>query len=284
MNLLIADSGTSKTDWVILNGKEVIHLSQTIGFNPYFQSSEDISREIQAKLLPELQSQEIPIQKVVFYGSGCSNEANKDLVASALQASLGIQKREVQHDLLAAARALCGRKAGIAAILGTGSNSCLYDGESITHNLPSGGYLWGDQGGGSQLGKLFIRDYFEDELPSDLVSEFEHAGYNRDVILDNVYRKPYPSRYLASVSRFLSGLREHPHVRKILIECFSSFFSKQIAKYPDSRHYKIGVVGSVGFFYRDVLQAVAADFGYQLGEVLQSPMPGLIRYHQSNLG
>lgn len=284
MNLLIADSGTSKTDWVILQGKTTIRCNQTIGFNPYFQSSEAISKELRDRLLPELQSQGMAFQKVVFYGSGCSNEDNKRLVASALQLALGIQNVEVEHDLLAAARALCGRKAGIAAILGTGSNSCLYDGENITHNLPSGGYLWGDQGGGSQLGKLFIRDYFEDELPADLVREFEYAGYNRDVILDNVYRKPYPSRYLATVSRFLSGLREHPHVRKILIECFSSFFSKQILKYPDSRLYKVGVVGSVGFFYRDVLQAVAADFGYQLGEVLQSPMPGLIRYHQSSLG
>lgn len=281
MNILLADSGTSKTDWVILKGGEAIPCNQTTGFNPYFQTSEAIATELSTKLLPDLLASGLTIAKAVFYGSGCSNEANKNIIATALRASLGLNDIEVEHDLLAAARALCGRKPGIAAILGTGSNSCLYDGREITHNLPSGGYLWGDQGGGSQLGKFFIRDYFEKELPQDLERQFESAGYTRDVILDNVYKKPYPSRYLASVSKFISGLREHPHVRKILIECFSSFFSKQISKFPNSRSYKVGVVGSVGFFYRDVLQDVAADFGYSLGQVLQSPMEGLIQFHQN---
>lgn len=279
----MADSGTSKTDWVILSENKVIPCRQTIGFNPYFQSSEAIASELNTRLVPDLKASGIKISKVIFYGSGCSNEINKKIIASALTSSLGLSDIEVEHDLLAAARALCGRAAGIAAILGTGSNSCLYDGQQITHNLPSGGYIWGDQGGGSQLGKFLIRDYFEQELPTDLELAFEKAGFNRDVILDNVYKKPYPSRYLASVSKFISGLREHPHVRKILIECFSSFFSKQIAKYPDSRNYKIAVVGSVGFFYRDVLQDVAADFGYKMGNVLQSPMDGLIHYHQNQI-
>ncbi len=171
---------------------------------------------------------------------------------------------------------------GIAGILGTGSNSCLYDGKTILENVPSAGYLWSDYGGGSQIGKFFIRDYFENELPEDIKVKFELAGYNRESILENVYKSEMPSRYLATVSRFINSNRKHPHVNKILLECFRSFFTKQIMKYSNSKAYQISVVGSIGYVYQDLLQVVASEFGYQMGKILKSPMEGLIEFHSEH--
>jgi len=280
MIILIADSGSSKTDWVLLNGIKKVLVLQTAGFNPYFQSQEQICKEIEQMLVPKLNEWKKTVNKIFFYGSGCSTDKNCNLVKNALSESICTKAHiEVSHDLLAAARALCGNSPGIAAILGTGSNSCLYDGENILENVASAGYLWSDHGGGSQIGKFFIRDYFEGEIPRDLKQKFEAAGYTREAILENVYKASLPSKYLATVSKFMHSNLDHPHVRKVLLECFRSFFTQQIMKYSNSTTYKIGIVGSVGHVYRDMLGQVAADFGYQLGKVLKSPIEGLVDFH-----
>ena len=279
MNVLLADSGSSKTDWALLKDSNVIFNHQTPGFNPYFQSSDQIKVEIEKNLLPQLLSVKIKPDKVYYYGSGCSTPQKCDIVRFAIQSSTGINDVVVEHDLLAAARALCGRKSGIAAILGTGSNSCLYDGIEIIENVPSVGYLWSDYGGGSQIGKFIIRDYFEDELPVDLKLTFEQEGYNREVILDHVYKSSMPSRYLASVSLFAYKHIQHPHILKILHECFDSFFKRQISKYTNSKSFILHTVGSVGFYYRDIILENAKKHGYNIGKVLKSPMEGLIAYH-----
>ncbi len=280
MIVLIADSGSSKTDWVVLNGAKKEQVCQTPGFNPYFQTNQQIKEELEKSLVPELAEWRNKIVRIYFYGSGCSNEKNCSIVKQALAETINSNAEiEVSHDLLAAARALCGSTPGIAAILGTGSNSCLYDGKIILENVASAGYLWSDHGGGSQIGKYFIRDYFEGELPKDLKSKFETAGYNSETILENVYKAPLPSKYLATVSKFMFENIQQPHVKKVLLECFRSFFTQQIMKYSNSKAYKIGIVGSVGYVYRDMLNEVAADFGYQLGRVLKSPIEGLVDYH-----
>jgi glucosamine kinase len=280
MIVLIADSGSSKTDWVVVSGSKKVRVCQTAGFNPYFQTKQQIKEELEKSLIPELAEWANKISRIYFYGSGCSSEKNCSLVQQALAESIGSNSHiEVSHDLLAAARALCGNTPGIAAILGTGSNSCLYDGKNILENVASAGYLWSDHGGGSQIGKYFIRDYFEGELPPDLSSKFEAAGYNRETILENVYKAPLPSKYLATVSKFMNLNIQHPHVKKVLIECFRSFFTQQIMKYSNSKSYKIGIVGSVGYVYREMISQVAADFGYQLGKVLKSPIEGLVDFH-----
>jgi glucosamine kinase len=280
MIVLIADSGSSKTDWVLLNDGKTVLVHQTEGFNPYFQTKEQISTKISLQLLPKVVEWKNKLNQIFFYGSGCSNDKNCNLVKAALLESLTTQAQiEVSHDLLAAARALCGNKPGIAAILGTGSNSCLYNGKEILENVPSAGYLWSDHGGGSQIGKYFIRDYFEDELPQDLKHKFEAAGYNRETILENVYKAPLPSKYLATVSKFMHANLDHPHVRKVLLECFRSFFTQQIMKYSNSSSYKIGIVGSVGYVYREIISQVASDYGYELAKVLKSPIEGLVDFH-----
>jgi len=279
MYLLIADSGSTKTDWVLLQDSKVILNIKTIGFSPYHQTKEQIKTEILNVLKPRLTGVFNDITEIDYYGTGCSTAENCKKIEDCLADTLQVKKINVTHDLLAAARALCGREWGIAAILGTGSNSCLYNGTEILENVFSGGYLFGDYGGGSQIGKFFIRDYFEDALPQDLRKDFEAAGYSRDVILNNVYKKEMPGRYMASVSLFVSKHKDNSHIQKILTECFNSFFEQQVNKYSNSKKYKVHTVGSVGFFYKDFIAKTAAKHGYQMGKVIQSPMEGLIEFH-----
>lgn len=279
MSILIADSGSTKTDWTLLHEGKVVRQVKTIGFNPYFHSRDEVSLEILNKLKPEINDALADISEVHYYGAGCSTAENNQLIRDAIAITLNVPDIFVNHDLLAAARALCKREWGIACILGTGSNSCLYDGETILENVPSTGYLWSDYGGGSQIGKFFIRDYFEGRLPADISEAFEKAGYSREVILQNVYKQTVPSRYLASVSEFVYAHLEHPSVVKVLEECFDSFFEEQISKYSDSKKYKVHTVGSIGFVYRDFIARVAKKHGYEIGLVIKSPIDGLIEYH-----
>ena len=279
MIVLLADSGSTKTDWVVIENGKVLFKTTTIGFNPYFQTKEKIETEIRQNLKPSLAEFLPSMERVVYYGSGCSNPDKCRIVEEAIKGALNVAKVEVSHDLLAAARALCKREWGIAAILGTGSNSCLYDGTKIIENVPSTGYLWSDYGGGSQIGKFLIRDYFEGAMPHDLKIAFETAGYNREIILDKVYKTDVPSKYLASVSLFVGNNPKHPHILKVLNECFDSFFVQQINKYSNSKKYKIHMVGSVAFYYKELIAVAATKHGYELGTVLQSPMSGLIDYH-----
>ena len=279
MYVIIADSGSTKTDWILLKGSNIITQVKTIGFNPYFQTKDQINLEILNHLKPHIHDYLHSVSEIHYYGTGCSTVENCKLIEECLTLTLDVEKVNVSHDLLAAARALCKREWGIASILGTGSNSCLYNGTEILENVPSTGYLWSDYGGGSQIGKLFIRDYFEEKLPADLSLAFENAGYNRDVILNNVYKKSVPGKYLASVSLFMSQHREHPFVNKVLVECFDSFFVQQINKYSDSKKYKVHTVGSIGFYYKDLITKIAHKHGYEIGNVIKSPIEGLIDYH-----
>lgn len=282
MYLLIADSGSTKTDWVLLQGTKQVLRIKTIGFSPYHQTREQIKAEILNTLKPHLAEVLNDIAEIHYYGTGCSTIENCSLIEDCLRDTLQVKKINVASDLLAAARALCGKEWGIAAILGTGSNSCLYNGKEILENVFSGGYLFGDYGGGSQIGKFFIRDYFEDSLPKELKNAFEMAGYTHETILENVYKKTMPAKYLAGVSLFAGKHLENPFVQKLLEECFDSFFIHQVNKYTNSKNYKVHTVGSVGFFYKDVIAKVAAKHGYQMGKVIQSPMEGLINYHANN--
>lgn len=282
MYVIIADSGSTKTDWILLEGSRIVKEIKTIGFNPYFQTKDQISLEILNHLKPHLHDYLHQVSEIHYYGTGCSTVENCKLIEESLALTLDTPRINVSHDLLAAARALCKREWGIASILGTGSNSCLYDGKNILENVPSTGYLWSDYGGGSQIGKFFIRDYFEGMLPPELSNAFEEAGYNREVILNNVYKESVPGKYLASVSHFVSKHREHPHVKKVLVECFNSFFVQQIDKYSNSRKYKVHMVGSIGYFYRDLIGLVAKKHGYEIGNVIQSPIEGLIQYHSQS--
>ena len=283
MLTLIADSGSTKTDWVLIDRTNILSNLKTIGFNPYFQTKDQISLELKEHLKPYLNDHISKIEHIFYYGAGCSNEANCKIVLDGIHNVLDLKNININHDLLAAARALCGRKPGIASILGTGSNSCLYDGTNVIENVPSVGYLFGDHGSGANIGMRFIQAYFDDELPQKIKDAFEKHGYHREEILNNVYKKPMPSRYLASINKFVSENIKDVYVRKLVKSCFENFFNSQISKYPNSREYTVNSVGSVGFYYKDILAEVSNEKGYKLGKVIKSPMDGLVEYHQSLL-
>jgi len=282
MYTLIADSGSTKTDWVLLSGSNVIKEIKTIGFNPYFQSKDQICLEVLSNLKPHLEEFTGRVDVLHYYGAGCSTLENCMLIEASLSITLNIKKINVSHDLLAAARALCKKEWGIACILGTGSNSCLFNGKHIVENIPSVGYLWGDYGSGAQIGKYFVRDYFEGKLPKELVIAFEDQGYNREEILNGVYKGNMPSRYLASISSFVSKHAEHPFIHNLLLSCFDSFFVQQINKYSDSKKQKVHTVGSIGFYYKNIFAEAAKKHGYEIGNVIKSPIEGLIDYHSKN--
>lgn len=279
MSILIADSGSTKTDWVLLDKNNIIIQFQTIGFNPYFQSSEDIHHEIKTVLIPVLHDQLHTITHIAYYGAGCSTPDKVQVVKQGLYLAFGNILSEVNHDLLAAARALCGKEKGIACILGTGSNSCLYNGTEVTENVPSVGYLFGDHGSGATIGRTFIQHYFDEKLPLHLIKAFENAGYHREIILENVYKKAMPSRYLASIVKFLSDYNNDSYVSELIKNCFLDFFDAQVSKYTNAKTLPVNSVGSIGFYYKDLLADAAKEKGFMIGNIIKSPIDGLIKYH-----
>jgi N-acetylglucosamine kinase-like BadF-type ATPase len=279
--LLIADSGSSKTDWRLVSSDGLVKPAGTAGFNPYFQTSEEIYTEILRELPRQLGI--LGVKEIYFYGAGCSTEKNRSIVQDGLGKLFPAALIHVSHDMMAAARALCGREAGIACILGTGVNSCLYDGEGITEGRPSLGFWLGDEGGGGYLGKTLIQHYFHEEMPIDLRQQF--ADMYQPVlgtVLENAYKKPFPNSYFASFSRFLSGRTEHPYCRQLVQHGFSLFFERYVSKYTNSSRHPVHFTGSVAYHFRDILGEVAREKGMRLGSVLQNPIEGLILYHQSN--
>lgn len=279
MSILIADSGSTKTDWVLLDKNNVISQFQTIGFNPYFQSSNDICSEIQHNFLPHIATQLDKIESIAYYGAGCSTPDKIQVVKQGLYLAFGNINTEVNHDLLAAARALCGKEKGIACILGTGSNSCLYDGKDVIENVPSVGYFFGDHGSGAAIGKSFIQQYFDEKLPAHLHAAFEKAGYHREVILENMYKKPMPSKYLANVSSFLSEFNNDTFVQQLIKQCFIDFFDSQVSKYTNAKDLPVNSVGSIGYYYKDLLILTAKEKGFIIGNIIKSPIEGLIKFH-----
>jgi glucosamine kinase len=282
MYILIADSGSTKTDWILLKGNEIIKQVFTIGFNPYFQNKDQISNAIYAQLLPNIVEYIEKIEKIYYYGAGCSNDDNCKIVKQGISTILKVKDIYISHDLLAASRALCQDKPGIAGILGTGSNSALYDGKVVIENVPSVGYMWGDHGSGASIGNKFLTYYFHDELPKEIKVAFEKEGYHREEILNNVYKKHMPSKYLASLSLFISKHKNNEFIKSLLVSCFEEFFTHQISKYTDSKKYPVNTVGSIGFNYKEFLEIAAKNKGYTLGTIIKSPIEGLVKFHQNN--
>jgi N-acetylglucosamine kinase-like BadF-type ATPase len=279
--ILIADSGASKTDWRMINGKGEIAQAQTIGFNPYYQPIEQFEKEVRESLLPQLKDEP---KKIFYYGTGCSSDKNRQLVRSAFEKFFANTHIEVWHDLLAAARALCGSEEGIACILGTGANSCFYDGSKITDNVTSLGYLLGDEGSGAYLGKRIVGDYLRKDLPEKLWDQFKKRfPFEKEDILDRVYNQEMPSKFLGSFSHFIFQHLKEPYCYNLVYESFKLFFEKNIVKYDRHKEVKVHFVGSVAFYFSDILRQVANDTGVTVKNVLETPIAGLTLYHQKDL-
>src|SRR5688572_10166704 len=278
MPILIADSGSTKCEWCLLNGnKKDIVVTQ--GLSPYFLNATQIESILRNELLPSVKTRQV--QAVYFYGTGCLNPANAKLVQKAIKAVFHDAEVHVTHDLMGAAKALCGDEKGLACILGTGSNSCFYNGKKIVKNSPGIGYVLGDEGSGAYLGKKVIQYYMYDTFDEDLRSRFDAKYITTPVeILDNVYKKPLPNRYLATFTMFLAENRGHYMIENIIEDGLNDFFFQHLNKYNEVWKYPVNFVGSVADGFKDVIQGLCASYEFELGTILKNPMQGLVTYHK----
>ena len=274
---LIADSGATKAEWSLLtNGKRKTILTQ--GISPYFLNKDQVSDLLLKELKPGLKN--IPVDEVYYYGTGCANPDNAKLIKKAIKQVFPEADIEVNHDLLAAARALCGNEKGIACILGTGSNSCYYNGKRIISNSPGLGYVLGDEGSGAYLGKKVLQYYLYNTFDDELRGRFDVTYLtNKAEILENVYKNPLPNRYLAGFVMFLAENRGHYMIENIIEDCLNDFFFTHLCKYKETWTLPINFAGSVAFGFRDVLEELCRSYEFELGKILKKPMSGLIEYH-----
>lgn len=278
---LIADSGSTKTDWCVIDGGKVAVRLCGQGINPFQQEMPVIESIVAEKVVRSLPCPG-RIDEIYFYGAGCRDDKG-ELVRDILRRQFGgAAVVEVSSDMLAAARALFADGEGIACILGTGSNSCLYDGSAITANVPPLGYILGDEGSGAVLGRLFVNAMFKGVLPEDIREEyFAETGMSLSAILNNVYRKPLANRFLAGMSVFIRKHLDDTGVKELVADNFRGFFRRNVALYgrPD---VAVGAVGSIAYYYKEQFLEVAEAEGYQVGSIVKSPMDGLVSYHSSH--
>ena len=279
--MLIADSGSTKTDWCVILDNTPIKRIGTKGLNPFFQSEEEIQQELTHSLLPQLP--EGTIDSVYFYGAGCTPEKAPPLRRAIADSLPVVGNIKAYSDMLAAARGLCGREAGITCILGTGSNSCFYDGKEIVNHISPLGFILGDEGSGAVLGKLLVGDILKNQL-SPTIKEVFLKQFDLTVpeIIDRVYRQPFPNRFLASLSPFIAQHLEEPGIRQLVLGSFIAFLRRNVMQY-DYTQYPAHFIGSVAHCYKEILQEAAQETGIRIGKILQSPMEGLIQYHSDPL-
>lgn len=276
MILLIADSGSTTTDWAVINNNTTAHI-KTSGINPIHMDDATIGHTLSTELLPQLQGTQ-PTH-IHFYGAGCVGGAVNDRLQTIIAQHISCDNIHIYSDLLAAARSLCGRNRGIAGILGTGANSCLYDGEKIVENIPPLGYILGDEGSGAALGKSFLRALLRHELGDELIEEF-YTTYQTDYsqIINRIYRQPAANKYLASLSPFIAAHLHIEAVQKIVAETIAAYIDNHILRY-NSNDTPLYLTGSVAYHYRAIIAQVAQSRGITLGNITQTPIDGLITYH-----
>ncbi|PID93355.1 MAG: N-acetylglucosamine kinase [Bacteroidetes bacterium] len=280
--ILIADSGSTKTDWVLLNQNQAMTFVQTAGFNPYYSDPSVLKQIISEHLEKKISSERI--RKVFFYGSGCSTASKQELVRSILLKFYPGATIEVYHDLLGSARAVLKDEPGIACILGTGSNSCLYDGHEVVENVPSVGYFYGDEGSGTDFGKRLMAHYLRDTLPLDIRNALEEEfKLSFEKVMDAIYNQPLPNAFFGSFSPFIHERSTDPFIKNIIESSFSDFFVHQVSRYTNYKNQKLSFVGSVAYHYRAILEGVAQKFAMTVAHVLPNPVEGLIEYYRANV-
>lgn len=281
--ILIADCGSTKIDWCLLNGTKVEKQVFTLGMNAVMLTEEEMRARIGAELMPDIKDYASEIDEVYFYGAGCISTEVCSNVARAIRANIpGASKIEVYSDLLAAARALCGHQPGIACIMGTGSNSCLYDGTGIASNVSPLGFILGDEGSGAVLGKLFLGDVLKNQLPAPVAAAFlEEYSLDLLTIIRRVYREPQPNRFLASVTPFISKHIDVKEIHDMVLATFTAFFRRNVMQYTGFEAHSVNFVGSIAYYFRPVLEEAARNCGCTIGTVIKSPMEGLLKYHST---
>ena len=278
--ILVADSGTTKTSWCLIEkNSDHIHFS-TEGFNPYYVGSEYITNSILSNLPAGIECEKIT--EIYFYGAGCSADKIPIVEKALKDVFLNLTTVAVESDLLAAARSVLGHNKGFVAILGTGTNSCLYNGDKITYQVDSLGFILGDEGSGAYLGKKILIAYTRDFLPADLKKLFREKFKLSDAdIINNIYTKPLPNRFSAGFSKFVGENISHPFIVNLVKNAFRDFFNNIVAYYPDYSNYSLNCVGSVAFNFLPQLQDVAKEFNMPIGNIIRNPIEGLLKYHDN---
>ena len=280
--ILIADSGSTKTDWCVCNGTDKLCIINTQGINPYHQSIDDIKTIICTEFIPQIANiSKESITEIYYYGAGCATEIKCNIIKDILAEHFTNARINVASDLLGAARALCKNSEGIACVIGTGSNSCLYDGKNIADNIPSLGYILGDEGSSVALGRRLLSDCFKRQLPASVANEFM-AEYDltMESVLENIYKKPRANRYMAQFTPFIAKHREIPQVHNILISCFTDFFKRNVIAYHKP-WLPVHFVGSVATVFSEELIETANSLGMKTGQFIQNPIDGIVSYHTS---
>lgn len=280
---LVVDSGSTKTDWGFFNTVYDLKAVKTQGINPCHQSEEEIRSIIRNELLPNTQSIDLAaITEVFYYGAGCATQSICEQMAALLKEFIPNAAIAVDSDMLGAARALCGHAEGVACVLGTGSNSCLYNGKAIEDQVPSLGYILGDEGSSAALGRRLIGDCLKRQLPEAVSREFlERYSLTKESIIESVYRKPLPNRFIAGFAPFVYDKRAVPEVHKMIIQCFSEFFTRNVINYHKP-WLPVHFVGSLAGSFADELRETADSLGMTIGKIEASPMSGLVDYHATD--
>ena len=275
----IVDGGSTKCDWIILdNSGKILFKTETIGFNPNITDAHLIPAEINKN--PELLAESNKIEHLFFYGSGCGVPENCLLVQNELKKVFLNAHITVKEDLTAAAYAAYDGKPAVICILGTGSNSCFFDGENIRIDLPSLGFLIGDEGSGNALGKILLKNYFMKKFPEDLHHEFtETYNLNIEEVIKNMYHNPRANAYLADFSKFILERKQHPYLQHLVFEEIKNFLDYQVLPYEESKNCDINFIGSIAHYYEDILRSAAAEMHLKVGKVVQKPIESLAEYH-----
>ncbi len=276
--VLVIDSGSTKSDWMLLENKLVTRQFSTMGFNPFFHDEEVISSAIRENA--DLYAVADDIKQIFYYGAGCSNEALCAVVQGALEIVFKQSDISVNHDLAACAYACYADTPAISCILGTGSNSCYFDGNNIEEAVPAVGYILGDEGSGSYYGKQLLRDFLYHNLPKQIEADFiKEFNLNKGRIFEKVYRRPNANVYLASFMKFIAERKEEPYFKDMMIEGMSDFLSAHVTCYDNYKNLPVNFIGSVAFYFKDELQIAAEKLGINLGQVIRKPITGLVDYH-----
>ncbi|RHH05984.1 hypothetical protein DW228_22095 [Bacteroides fragilis] len=277
---LIAESGSTRTEWALVEDNHLIQRVFTEGLNPFFQTRREISRSVRLGLPESFFKKKL--DQVYYYGAGCSSYEKKNILGASLVAQFKTPI-QVESDLLAAARGLFKCESGIACILGTGSNSCFYDGKIVVKNVKAAGYILGDEGSGAVLGKLFLADLLKGLAPKELASEFhEKFRISANDVMESVYNLPFPNRFLGTIAYFLGDYMDNEYVYNLLTNNLRSFFNRSMCQY-DYMNYPIRFVGSLAYAYSDTLRKVAREFGVEIDVIEETPMNGLIEFHSMNI-
>ncbi|GHV59817.1 hypothetical protein FACS1894182_14450 [Bacteroidia bacterium] len=277
--ILIAESSSATAQWSLVENGFMVEYCESEGINPFFQTRKQISHLIRENLPSVFFKSKL--EAIYFYGTGCSAEERKAIIKASLESQLKT-RAQIESDSYGAARALFQRRAGIACVLDSDSNSCLYDGSEIIKKVRPLGYILGDEGSSASLGKAFLADCLKKLAPDIIMKAFyAHYRITADSLLDLIYTQPFPNRFLSKISFFLNDHLYHPYVHKLVYDNLKLFFTRNVFQY-DYANYSVRFIGTVADTYSDLLMQIAMELGVKIDMIVKSPMKGLIQYHANN--